>query len=124
MPNPVHLGGWQEEEEEDEGDQEINSGSTPKQGTGSGCWRALCHEVLFFFNCKVTWWLVHDLYFVRLYSVKYLLVELNYNDHLYSQWSITMIFSLLSFFFSVYILLSSTNIVALDDLRGEFSMDL
>ncbi|XP_026229894.1 autophagy-related protein 9B isoform X2 [Anabas testudineus] len=36
-PTPVHLGGWQEEEEEDEGDQEINSGSTPKQGTGSSC---------------------------------------------------------------------------------------
>lgn len=38
MPTPVHLGGWQEEEEEgDEDDQEINSGSTPKQGTGSSC---------------------------------------------------------------------------------------
>lgn len=38
MPTPVHLGRWQEEEEEeDEEDHEINSGSTPKQGTGSGC---------------------------------------------------------------------------------------
>ncbi|KAM7379462.1 hypothetical protein PAMP_005009 [Pampus punctatissimus] len=38
MPTPVHLGGWQEEEEEeDEQDQEINSGSTPKQGTRSSC---------------------------------------------------------------------------------------
>lgn len=36
MPTVVHLGGWQEEEEdEDEEDLEINSGSTPKQGTGS-----------------------------------------------------------------------------------------
>ncbi|XP_028282675.1 autophagy-related protein 9B [Parambassis ranga] len=34
---PVQLGGWQEEEEEDVEDQEINSGSTPKQGTGSSC---------------------------------------------------------------------------------------
>ncbi|KAJ4936469.1 hypothetical protein JOQ06_001061 [Pogonophryne albipinna] len=37
MPTAVHLGGWQEEEEENEDDQEINSGSTPKQGTGSSC---------------------------------------------------------------------------------------
>lgn len=38
MPTPVHLGRWQEEEEEEnEDDQEINSGSTPKQGTGSSC---------------------------------------------------------------------------------------
>ncbi|XP_053185398.1 autophagy-related protein 9B [Scomber japonicus] len=38
MPTPVHLGGWQEEDEdEDEEDQEINNGSTPKQGTGSSC---------------------------------------------------------------------------------------
>ncbi|XP_034559591.1 autophagy-related protein 9B isoform X2 [Notolabrus celidotus] len=39
MPTPVHLGGWKEEEEEEErtDDQEINSGSTPKQGTGSNC---------------------------------------------------------------------------------------
>ncbi|XP_027144662.1 autophagy-related protein 9B isoform X2 [Larimichthys crocea] len=39
MPTPVHLGQWQEEEEEeeDENDQEINSGSTPKQGAGSSC---------------------------------------------------------------------------------------
>lgn len=38
MPAPVHLGGWREEdEEENEDDQEINSGSTPKQGTGSNC---------------------------------------------------------------------------------------
>lgn len=28
------------------------------------------------------------------------------------------------FFYSVYILLSSMSIVALDDLHGEFSMDL
>lgn len=34
-----------------------------------------------------------------------------------------MIFSLLSLL-SVYIFLSSTNIVALDDLHGAFSMDL
>lgn len=47
MPTPVHLGQWQEEEEEeeDENDQEINSGSTPKQGAGSSCWSALCHKV-------------------------------------------------------------------------------
>ncbi|XP_061878524.1 autophagy-related protein 9A-like isoform X1 [Entelurus aequoreus] len=32
---PVQLGGWQEEEEEDVGEQEINSGSTPKQATGT-----------------------------------------------------------------------------------------
>lgn len=38
MPAPVHLGGWREEdEEENEDDQEINSGSTPKQGTGGSC---------------------------------------------------------------------------------------
>uniref|UniRef100_A0AAV2JVX9 Autophagy-related protein 9 n=1 Tax=Knipowitschia caucasica TaxID=637954 RepID=A0AAV2JVX9_KNICA len=38
MPAPVHLGGWREEdEEENEDDQEINSGSTSKQGTGSSC---------------------------------------------------------------------------------------
>ncbi|XP_055008147.1 LOW QUALITY PROTEIN: autophagy-related protein 9B [Boleophthalmus pectinirostris] len=38
MPAPVHLGGWREEdEEENEDDQEINSGSTPKQDTGSSC---------------------------------------------------------------------------------------
>lgn len=36
-PTTVHLGGWQEVEEEDEDDQEINSGSTPKQGTGRSC---------------------------------------------------------------------------------------
>lgn len=88
MPTPVHLGGWQEEEE-DEGDQEINSGSTPKQGTGSSCWRALCHEVhAFFFNCKVT--LVNDLYFFRLYSMIYFLVELIYIDHLSSKRYITI----------------------------------
>ncbi|XP_054624861.1 autophagy-related protein 9B [Dunckerocampus dactyliophorus] len=34
LATPVQLGGWQEEEEEDEGEQEINSGSTPKQATG------------------------------------------------------------------------------------------
>ncbi|KAM6918408.1 autophagy-related protein 9B [Xenentodon cancila] len=34
---PVHLGGWKEEEEGDEDDQEINIRSTPKQGTGSSC---------------------------------------------------------------------------------------
>lgn len=38
MPTPVPLGGWREEdEEENEDDQEINSGSTPKQDTGSSC---------------------------------------------------------------------------------------
>lgn len=38
MPPPVHLGGWREEdEEENEDDQEINSGSTSKQGTGGSC---------------------------------------------------------------------------------------
>lgn len=39
MPAPVHLGGWREEEEEEENedDQEINSGSTSKQGTGGSC---------------------------------------------------------------------------------------
>ncbi|KAK7945500.1 hypothetical protein WMY93_001228 [Mugilogobius chulae] len=38
MPTPVHLGGWREEdEEENEDDQEINSGSTPKQGTEGSC---------------------------------------------------------------------------------------
>lgn len=46
MPAPVHLGGWREEEEEENADdQEINSGSTPKQGTGSSFWSALCHKV-------------------------------------------------------------------------------
>lgn len=35
-----------------------------------------------------------------------------------------MIISPLFFFYSVYIFLSSMNIVALDDLHGEFSMDL
>lgn len=53
----------------------------------------------------------------------YLFVELNNNGLLSSNGYFAMIISLLSFF-SVYILLSSTNIVALDDLRGEFSMDL
>uniref|UniRef100_A0A3B4GCM1 Autophagy-related protein 9 n=1 Tax=Pundamilia nyererei TaxID=303518 RepID=A0A3B4GCM1_9CICH len=33
----VHLGGWQEVEEDEEDDQEINSGSTPKQDTGGSC---------------------------------------------------------------------------------------
>lgn len=38
MPTAVPLGGWREEdEEENEDDQEINSGSTPKQDTGSSC---------------------------------------------------------------------------------------
>lgn len=37
---------------------------------------------------------------------------------------IGMIVSLLFFLNSVYILFSSMNIVALDDLHGEFSMDL
>uniref|UniRef100_UPI003AAA78C2 autophagy-related protein 9B isoform X2 n=1 Tax=Centroberyx gerrardi TaxID=166262 RepID=UPI003AAA78C2 len=37
MPTTLHLGGWREEEEEDEGEQEINSGSTPEQGTRSSC---------------------------------------------------------------------------------------
>lgn len=38
MPTPVHLGRWQEEEEEEDvDDHEINSGSTPKQGTRSSC---------------------------------------------------------------------------------------
>lgn len=46
MPTPVHLGRWKEEEEEEDADeQEINSGSTPKQGTGSSCWRALYDKV-------------------------------------------------------------------------------
>uniref|UniRef100_A0A3Q4BMX1 Autophagy-related protein 9 n=1 Tax=Mola mola TaxID=94237 RepID=A0A3Q4BMX1_MOLML len=34
---PVRLGRWQEEEEEYEDEQEINSGSTSKKGTGSSC---------------------------------------------------------------------------------------
>lgn len=38
MPSAVPLGGWREEDEEgNEDDQEINSGSTPKQDTGSSC---------------------------------------------------------------------------------------
>lgn len=45
VPTTVHLGGWQEVEEEEENDQEINSGSTPKQGTGGSCWSAFCHKV-------------------------------------------------------------------------------
>lgn len=32
MPSPVHLGGWKEEE--DENDAELNSESTQKQGMG------------------------------------------------------------------------------------------
>ena len=37
MPTPLRLGGWTEEEEEDEGEEEINSGSTPKEDTRSSC---------------------------------------------------------------------------------------
>ncbi|KAM6948537.1 autophagy-related protein 9B [Aplochiton taeniatus] len=37
MPTTLRLGGWAEEEEEDEGEEEINSGSTPKQGPESSC---------------------------------------------------------------------------------------
>lgn len=83
--------------------------------------------MLSFKLCNKT--LVYDLCFVVLYPVTYLFVEPNNKwpfilqgihrrDNFFS-------FSLFFFFFfSVYILLSSMNIVALDDLHGEFSMDL
>ena len=116
MPTPVHLGRWQEEEE-NEDDQEINSGSTPKQGTaGSSCWSALFHKVYLLTQTHV-----YDLCFVALYFVTNIT-----NGLLSYKGFIAMIISPLSLFFfsSVYILLSSMNIVALDDPHGEFSMDL
>lgn len=67
---------------------------------------------------------VYDLCFVVLYPV--CSFEPNNNGLLSYKGYIAMIISPLSlfFFYSVYILLSSMNIVALDDLHGEFSMDL
>lgn len=57
-------------------------------------------------------------------SVSCVSVEPNNNGLLSCEGYIAMIISPLFFFYSVYILLSSMNIVALDDLHGEFSMDL
>lgn len=57
-------------------------------------------------------------------SVSCVFVEPNNNGLLSYEGYIAMIISPLFFFYSVYILLSSMNIVALDDLHGEFSMDL
>lgn len=62
------------------------------------------------FQCSVV------LYFWALFVLK-----LQCRDHFSSSFFLCFCFVL---FFSVYILLSSTNVVALDDLHGEFSMDL
>lgn len=62
------------------------------------------------FQCSVV------LYFWALFVLK-----LQCRDHFSSSFFLWFCFVL---FFSVYILLSSTNVVALDDLHGEFSMDL
>lgn len=111
VPTTVHLGGWQEVEEDEEDDQEINSGSTPKQGTGGSCWSAFCHKV-------------YALISMLCGSVFLGIVC----PEATKPWSFLFFFFVFLFsfvlFFSVYILLSSTKVVALDDLHGEFSMDL
>lgn len=80
--------------------------------------------MLSFKLCNMTH--VYNLCFVVLYPVTYLFVEPNNNGLLSYNGYIAVIISPLFFliFYSVYILLSSMNIVALDDLHGEFSMDL
>lgn len=63
------------------------------------------------FQCSVV------LYFWTLFVLK-----LQSRDHFSSSFFVFLFSFVL--FFSVYILLSSTKVVALDDLHGEFSMDL
>lgn len=64
------------------------------------------------FQCSVV------LYFWALFVLK-----LQCRDHFSSFFFLFLCFGFV-LFFSVYILLSSTKVVALDDLHGEFSMDL
>lgn len=90
-PALVHLSNWQEEvEEEDEDEQEIFSGSTSKQVTGSGCWSALGPEVY-----MLSFILTTDVWFVVLYTK---------TNWFFSTRDTSMWHFLLSlFFFSVYI---------------------